>query len=145
MTTTLEAVRGTVKVGRWTYPAIRKEDGTVVRNSKRDGSGDWDETNPALFMFVGEGDPIAEKAAQAVEVPEIPGFVDAPAPAPERKSSGHGGRVGAQVRKPGKSSWKIGDTCPQGHELTEETLYEMPSGRKQCRVCRGSYRSNAGE
>jgi hypothetical protein len=30
----------TVKVGRWTYPA-RKVNGSVERNTKRDGSGEW--------------------------------------------------------------------------------------------------------
>jgi hypothetical protein len=29
-----------VKVGRWTYPA-RIVDGNLVRNTKRDGSGEW--------------------------------------------------------------------------------------------------------
>lgn len=29
-----------VKVGRWTYPA-RVVDGNLVRNTKRDGSGEW--------------------------------------------------------------------------------------------------------
>lgn len=32
---------GTVKVGRWTYPARQSLDGTIVRNTKRDGSGEW--------------------------------------------------------------------------------------------------------
>lgn len=29
-----------VKVGRWTYPAMIK-DGALLRNTKRDGSGEW--------------------------------------------------------------------------------------------------------
>lgn len=29
-----------VKVGRWTYPAMRKGS-TLLRNTKRDGSGEW--------------------------------------------------------------------------------------------------------
>lgn len=29
-----------VKVGRWTYPAMRKG-GVILRNTKRDGSGEW--------------------------------------------------------------------------------------------------------
>ena len=33
-------VTGTVKVGRWDYPAINKN-GEVTRNEKRDGSGVW--------------------------------------------------------------------------------------------------------
>ena len=31
----------TVKMGRWEYPARYTEDGTVERNTKRDGSGEW--------------------------------------------------------------------------------------------------------
>lgn len=30
-----------VKVGRWTYPAKLNEKGLTVRNTKRDGTGDW--------------------------------------------------------------------------------------------------------
>lgn len=36
-----EAVHGSVKVGRWQYPAVRYSDGSVERNTKRDGSGEW--------------------------------------------------------------------------------------------------------
>lgn len=32
---------GEVKVGRWTYPSRQYEDGLIVRNTKRDGSGEW--------------------------------------------------------------------------------------------------------
>lgn len=31
----------TVKIGRWEYPARKYTDGTIDRNDKRDGSGDW--------------------------------------------------------------------------------------------------------
>lgn len=31
----------TIKVGRWTYPGIIDENGSVFRNSKTDGSGEW--------------------------------------------------------------------------------------------------------
>lgn len=31
----------TVKVGRWDYPAKVNEKGLTVRNTKRDGTGDW--------------------------------------------------------------------------------------------------------
>lgn len=34
-------VPGSVKVGRWTYPARSWSDGTTERNTKRDGSGEW--------------------------------------------------------------------------------------------------------
>lgn len=36
-------IKGTVKVGRWEYPAEQHGagDGKMVRNSKRDGSGEW--------------------------------------------------------------------------------------------------------
>lgn len=56
---------------------------------------------------------------------------------------GHGSRPGAQTRKPGKSTWKVGDPCPQGdHVLIAELIYVMPSGRKQCKGCRAGYPSN---
>jgi hypothetical protein len=31
----------TVRVGRWVYPGIIEDDGSVFRNSKTDGSGEW--------------------------------------------------------------------------------------------------------
>lgn len=34
-------VHSDVKVGRWSYPARQYEDGLIVRNTKRDGSGEW--------------------------------------------------------------------------------------------------------
>lgn len=34
-------VEGTVKIGRWTYPARKLASGQVVRNTQRDGSGEW--------------------------------------------------------------------------------------------------------
>lgn len=34
---------GTVKVGRWTYPAVRTTDGTIRRSTKRDGSTPYTE------------------------------------------------------------------------------------------------------
>jgi hypothetical protein len=36
-----QPVAGTVKVGRWDYPAIREVDGNVVRNLLRDGTGEF--------------------------------------------------------------------------------------------------------
>jgi hypothetical protein len=42
-------VEGTVKIGRWTYPARTLGDKSVVRNTKRDGSGDWVSAPSALF------------------------------------------------------------------------------------------------
>lgn len=45
-------------------------------------------------------------------------------------------------KKPGKSSWKAGTPCPQGHILNGTNLYIMPSGRKQCKDCRAGYPSN---
>lgn len=38
---------GTVKAGRWFYPARRFGDGSVQRNAKRDGSGEWVEFDSA--------------------------------------------------------------------------------------------------
>lgn len=143
---------GTVKVGRWAYPARQDSDGNVERNEKRDGSGDWSETNPVLFTPIGEGDPAAEEVARfyrdtetpdvaaATSVPVIEGFVEEPQPEPK---SSHGGKVGAQTRRPGKSTWEVGTECPQGHTLdSEDDIYVMPSGRKQCRKCRSGHRSN---
>lgn len=212
------AVRGTVKVGRWEYPAVRNDDGTVYRNTDRKtGDGDWVEvTGKAIESF----------APDAPDVPEIDGFtaeghsdyddlrvayrtifdefgvtIDDLADAlgadlartksivnmlrdkglvvsdkvndgelviqsfktydnhtadevmadfaeafnpgvKIRRSSGHGGKVGAQHKKPGKSRWEVGSRCPQGHLLKEGDIYVMPSGRKQCRKCRHGYSSN---
>lgn len=36
-----EPVPFSVKVGRWEYPAIKDESGQTLRNTKRDGSGEW--------------------------------------------------------------------------------------------------------
>jgi hypothetical protein len=44
-----ERVLGTVKAGRWTYPAMRSGH-DVVRNTKRDGSGEWIAAKAAAFM-----------------------------------------------------------------------------------------------
>lgn len=221
MSTTVEnAVRGTVKVGRWTYPAVRTDSGEVARNTKRDGSGGWvdapvdafvaDESGvPAQgdapniegftedghsdyddlriayrFIFDQFGTDYAEiadklgcdeaRAKAIVSMLKAKGlvvtdtvndtglvvqslktydnhtadevmadFAEAFNPGVKiRRSSGHGGKVGAQHKKPGKSTWQIGTACPQGHRLTEENLYVMPSGRKQCRDCRHGYPSN---
>lgn len=43
-------VLGTVKAGRWTYPAMMDAKGGVVRNTKRDGSGDWKAAPVAKFI-----------------------------------------------------------------------------------------------
>lgn len=37
----LEFQIGETKVGRWTYPTRTFPDGKVLRNTKRDGSGEW--------------------------------------------------------------------------------------------------------
>lgn len=141
-------MNGTVKIGRWTYPARKDDDGTVTRAEKRDGSGEWAETNPALFVpdeepadttSAGDHEQLAASRIQSGDVPAIDGFVEAEVP---EAVTGHGGKVGAQTASPGKSTWQVGTPCPKGHTLSEETLYIMPSGRKQCKVCRGSYKSN---
>ncbi len=46
-----DAVEGTVKVGRWTYPAKQYTDGTVQRSVKRDGSGEWIVVDTTLVEF----------------------------------------------------------------------------------------------
>ena len=51
-------MNGTVKIGRWTYPA-RKQGGEVSRNTKRDGSGEWVLTDPAKFK-ADTNDPVIE-------------------------------------------------------------------------------------
>jgi hypothetical protein len=228
------AVRGTVKSGRWVYPAVRHDDGTVARNTKRDGSGDWVDADATKFVAEGGVPEQGTKAdANAKDLPKIDGFTDeghsdyddlrvayklifdnfastyeeiadqlgsdlnraktvvsmlrdkelvvtdrreaqgkgAPAetiiqsyktydshteaevmadfaeafqPGVKiRRSSGHGGKVGAQHKKPGKSTWTVGSKCPQGHKLREQDIYEMPSGRKQCKKCRAGYPANA--
>lgn len=226
------ATTGTVKVGRWEYPAEVAPGGTVRRNTKRDGSGDWKIADPASFVpdangapdlpaiegftdetsvrdelrrlylyiydsfsvheyadvaeFLGSDIPTAkryiatlkdlglvyhdpkysdgsgttgdmfqahhtydeEAREQAVARfnSEVPADVTVKA---TRQSSGHGSKPGAQTKKPGRSSWAVGDHCPQGHVITDakgdNPVYVMPSGRKQCRKCRRGYSSNGGE
>jgi hypothetical protein len=226
-------MNGTIKVGRWTYPAAKDADGRVTRNTKRDGSGEWDVVSLAdRDKFVPaeeETAPEAPAEQKQTDAPEVPGFTPdassdyedlrvayrhifeqfaitydelashlgvevgrakalvsvlrdsdglvvtdhvndssetviqslhtydhitieeamanfAKAVLPEvkvRRTSNHGGKVGAQTKKPGRSSWAVGDNCPQGHLLEEGDVYQMPSGRKQCRKCRLGYPSNA--
>lgn len=159
----MTAVAGSVKVGRWHYPAVQDGE-TVTRNAKRDGSGEWEETNPTLFRPTGEGDPTAEAIAeeqaskarhpagkgvgQKPNLTLVDGFTEDPALAAPNGTT-HGGKVGAQTKKPGKSDWKVGSLCPQGlHKITDEDgdneVYVMPSGRRQCRKCRRGYSSNKG-
>jgi hypothetical protein len=40
---------GTVKVGRWEYPARSMDNGTIERNTARDGSGEWIKVHPSAF------------------------------------------------------------------------------------------------
>lgn len=218
--------QGTVKVGRWTYPAIQGVDGAVMRNTKRDGSGSF--TKPAdAAKFVPDAAPVSEERdaytpepadasedfrlarrilanvwgtgiwgtadevrpadvteKRAIEIlrelgrlgfmsseaatkdtgfksgtmiyssypnwdeaslPELLAKFDAEAP--------HDLTVKVRVirtgpvtnnthKKPGRSSWTVGSSCPQGHTLEAGDVYRMPSGRRQCRVCRGEYPSN---
>lgn len=103
--------RGTIKIGRWDYPAARLSGGTIIRCTKRDpDKGEWFDATEA-------------EAAKYVETVSV-----APDP-PEQ---------------PKTSRWQVGGTCPKGHEFaTEEDIYTMPSGRKQCRKCRKGYASKA--
>ena len=216
-------ITGTVKVGRWDYPA-RQVDDYIERNTKRDGTGEWEVATTKV------ANSFTAAAAITAELPEIPGFVDetpvnhdyedlrtaylatyagfavtleeiadamdsnpgrakaaldtlvglglvaGPEKAPEtgeliwqpwkshdeidekqarvefetvtpldiaiKVRPTHGGRAGAQTKKPGRSTWAVGDKCPQGHILAEGDIYTQPSGRKQCRKCRGGYSSN---
>lgn len=36
----------------------------------------------------------------------------------------------------------VGDTCQNGHLIPEGGLYERPSGRTECRACRGAGKAN---
>lgn len=217
-----------IKIGRWTYPLAVK-DGVVVRNAKRDGSGEWlvvedkqmtQEDRDTLlasakpekevaktddywtlrdiyrFIFdsfatdydeiaaqfdlrpgrakaavsrlvrfglvatdrrkgivsLGEGkgvkeitethiqslhtyDEISQYEALANYDEAVPNNVRIPNP------STHGGVKGAQTKKPGHSTWKVGAKCPQGHVLRKQDIYHMPSGRNICRRCRSEYKS----
>jgi hypothetical protein len=40
---------GTVRIGRWEYPARKNGRGEVVRNTKRDGSGTWAPADASKF------------------------------------------------------------------------------------------------
>jgi hypothetical protein len=236
---------GTIKIGRWEYPATQASDGAVLRNTKRDGSGEmvavesdkaaaFVADRPVIRVVATSGDRTAPKTTSAKvkttettettenpdrddmrrvliqifedfavtsdQAPEEMGSVRwthlartlesyqlviatplreysrskigrievvfqsnknhdshtleenladfdriVPADAKVRhvKTGGHGGKPGAQVNKPGKSTWLVGDKCPRGtHTLTQETIYRMPSGRKLCRSCRAEYPSN---
>ena len=44
------SINGTVKVGRWEYPAQQAPDGSVTRNEKRDMSGGWVPAEAADFI-----------------------------------------------------------------------------------------------
>lgn len=210
-------MNGTVKVGRWEYPATQHPSGAVKRNTKRDGSGEWVDADAAKFVaepsapavpevagFTADGDsdhddlrvaylhvfdshyvstediakelgttPARTKAIldtlERLDLTTSSGAGIKPvldptqftrADAAQRfmadvpletkvRAGGHGGKVGAQSAKPGKSTWQPGDDCPKGlHRLTDEDgdnpVYVMPSGRKQCRMCRRGYASNTG-
>lgn len=63
MTTTSTPISGTVKVGRWEYPARATHTATgfenVERNTKRDGSGDWE---PVAATFEPAADTVYHDA-----------------------------------------------------------------------------------
>lgn len=215
---------GTVKDGRWEYPATQLSDGHIIRNSKRDGSGHDVEVTPkvaetftsstpaasnghsvlspldrAMLAQIGNTGDRSSKApsfdffddgivegsgiwfAHASEQTANPpaarrafkslankGYLEISEPQeysgsekdrwivltakgaeaaielagqstelPEFKA-GHATGGGNQTKRPGKSTWKLGSPCPQGHKLSAQTLYTMPSGRNQCRECRGT-------
>jgi hypothetical protein len=68
---------------------------------------------------------------------------EAPKPAKVRVVATSGDAAAPKARRQGKSTWELETPCPKGHTLTTETLYVMPSGRKQCKSCRAGYASNA--
>ncbi len=41
---------GTVKIGRWTYPAVMDAQGGVTRNTRRDGTGEWTPAPASAFV-----------------------------------------------------------------------------------------------
>lgn len=45
----VKAEIGTVRHGRWDYPARKNARGEVVRNTKRDGSGTWTPVDASAF------------------------------------------------------------------------------------------------
>lgn len=228
--------KGTVKVGRWTYPAEQDAHNTI-RNTKRDGSGEWVAIDAAAFV-PDEAPAAAAKPAKAKAVDlkaadvaagsttspdyralravhlavfnsgiwadttdiqvsvdganltekralELVRYLRGKDLLVEEKSTASDGfatgkpmwssspnwdevseaeslalfdaavprdvvvkeRKISQVtnnthKKPGRSSWTVGDKCPQGHKLGEGDIYVMPSGRKQCQKCRKGYPSN---
>lgn len=217
---------GTVKQGRWTYPAVQSADGTVKRNTKRDGSGSFTELADAA-KFVADAAPVSEEhdaytaepddasadfrlarqilanvwgtgiwgtadevrpvdvtEKRAIEIlkalgklgfmsseaadkftgfkagtmiycsypnwdeatlPELLAKFDAEAPHDLKVASRtiRSGPVANNThKKPGRSTWEVGTPCPQGHTLGEGDVYEMPSGRRQCKLCRAGYPSN---
>lgn len=209
-------IKQDIKIGRWTYP-LGVIDGRLVRNAKRDGSGEWVEVTVdqmdgdqqkalitkapkesedyallrEIYLFIFDDhsvdyDGISEKfnlrpgRAKAavsrlvnhglvnvdhIERPDgkgkqyviqandtydnwsreeaVDGFNNSTMPKTVKipNPSTHGGVKGAQTRKPGKSTWKVGSPCPQGHKLKKGDIYTMPNGRHICRVCRSEYKS----
>ena len=233
--------QGSVKVGRWSYPATQTGTGLTKRNTKRDGTGEWEQVDPkvaATFVADAPADfapvetpapltgvvaphdtytPHPEDASEDFKLARrvlantwntmIWGEADEVRPADvtekraievlaalgklgfvvrERADKNTGFKAGTAIymatpnvdeatmpellakfdaevahdltikaqtpradkpvnnthKKPGRSTWAVGDKCPQGHKLEEGDVYVMPSGRKQCRKCRSGYASN---
>lgn len=57
----MSTTTGTVKIGRWTYPTIER-DGDILRNTKRDGTGEWVSLPDSAVVT-----PVASPTAAEVE------------------------------------------------------------------------------
>lgn len=126
-----DTIVGTAKIGRWEYP-VRKLGKGYVRNTKRDGLGEWTQVEESkVTLFDAERIPSPELVAALGRM--------TPSPKAEKKAAK---KTAAPQRN--KSTWELGDKCPKGHTLTEDTRYVMPSGRVQCRKCRADLRAQKG-
>lgn len=127
-------VWGTTKVGRWAYPARKYADGTVERNTKTDGSGEF-VAAPAGATFIAN----PHQTVTSLDEAKTPAKAATKAPKKAaRKASGSKAPTGGHGH-----TWVLGGRCAKNlHTLTEQNLYVMPSGRHQCKDCRKAYRSN---
>lgn len=138
MPKTQNTITGTVKLGRWIYPARQHAEGDpgTFRNTKKDGSGQWVELEDASkFVADAQSAPKPSPVPQSVAKPLAKAGLTLVGSKPKPATKGKAPAKPKQV-------WVIGGKCPNGHKLTADTLYAMPSGRHQCKSCRRAYASN---
>lgn len=105
--------------------------------SEKSTSSDGFDTGETIYSSSPNWDEVSEDESLALFAAAIPADIVVK----HAKIGGHPVTNNTH-KKPGRSSWAVGDTCPQGHVLAEGDVYVMPSGRKQCVSCRKGYPSN---